>query len=211
MKNFKRNIYRLSEPECEITGTAVERAAEVIVLDPFDYMIVTYQYDNSLGSRDLDSATAFYNTGTVEDAKWVGCGQSRYITPTNSNTINNAYLFQAGDDVSNGLGESIVINFKNLELAGISVNNDVRVELYAGWCVAPIPMVTNVSATTYIGGTMSISANVITSNGTVKDSFTSNDVPARMGCCGASPLTGKTHIGTIYFNLVTKVSSVVFY
>lgn len=200
MWNFKREIYKHSVEE------------NTIVLDPFDYMIVTYQYDNSLGSRDLDSATTFQNTGTVEDNKFVGCGQSAgYITPANTNTINNAYLFQAGDDVQNGLGESIVINFKALELATISLNNDVRVELYAGWCQPPFSMAANVSVTTYTGGIMSITNNVITSNGVVNDSFTSNNFPVIAGCCGVNPLTGKTHVGTIYYNLVTKVSNVVFY
>jgi hypothetical protein len=185
-----------------------------IVLDPFDYMIVTYSYDNSLGSRDLDSATTFQNTGTVEDNKFVGCGQpSGYATPITTTPINNAYLFQAGDDVGNGQGESIVINFKNLELANISLNNDVRVELYAGWCQAPASSQANVSATTYLGGTLTVTPglNTITSTGTVVDSFISNDVPIIMGCCNANPLTAKTHIGTIFYNLVTKASSVTFY
>lgn len=209
MKNFKRNIYRLSTANCNFTGVAEE-----IILDPFDYMIVTYNYDNSLGSRDLDSATAFQNTGTVEDNKFVGCGQpSQYATPTPATLINNAYLFQGGDDVGNGLGESIVINFKNLELANISVNNDVTVELYAGWCQAPASGATNVSAITYLGGVLSITpgGNTITSTGTVVDTFSSTNIPVIMGCCGVNPLTLKTHIGTISYNLVTKLASVVFY
>lgn len=209
MKNFKRNIYRSSTAICDFIVSAEE-----IILDPFDYMIVTYNYDNSLGSRDLDSATAFQNTGTVEDNKFVGCGQpSQYATPTPATLLNNAYLFQGGDDVGNGQGESIVINFKNLELASISLNNDVTVELYAGWCSAPTSMTTNVSATTYLGGTMTVTpgGNTITSTGTVINAFSSNNVPAIMGCCGVNPLTAKTHIGTIYYNLVTKIASVVFY
>ena len=203
MLNFKREIYKHSVEE------------NTVVLDPFDYMIVTYQYRFDDFRRDLDSATTFQNTGTVEDNKFVGCGQpAGYITPANTNTINNAFLYQAGDDAGNGLGESIVINFKALELAGISLNNDVRVELYAGWCLHNTQVsgdVSNVSVTTYTGGTMTITNNVITSNGVVNDSFTSNNFPVIAGCCSANPLTGKTHVGTIYYNLVTKVSNVVFY
>lgn len=212
MKNFKRNIYRLSSSDCNFTGVSEE-----LILDPFDYMIVTYKYSNvgaDVNGRDLDSATTFQNTGTVEDNKFIGCGQpSVYATPTSATTLNNAYLFQGGDDVGNGLGESIVINFKNLTTANISLNNDVRVELYAGWCDAAIGNIASVSATTYLGGTLTITpgGNTITSDGVVLDTFSSNDVPIIMGCCGADPLTAKTHIGTIYYNLITKIASAVFY
>jgi hypothetical protein len=216
MKNFKRNIYRLSSSDCDFTGIAEE-----IILDPFDYMIVTYQYDNTgsdAGGRDLDSATTFQNTGTVEDNKFIGCGQpSQYATPTPATLLSNAYLFQGGDDFGNGQGESIVINFKNLELANISLNNDVRVELYAGWCDAATDRLTNVSAVTYTGGTLTITpgGNTITSTGTVINTFSSNAVlvpdASGDGCCGVDPLTAKTHVGTVSYNLVTKVASVVFY
>jgi len=200
--------------DCSLTGGGTAEYVEPIVLDPFDYMIVTYNYDNSLGNRDLDSATTFRNTGTVEDNKFVGCGQtSQYATPTPETLLNDAYLFQGGDDNENGQGESIVINFKNLELANISVNNNVTVELYAGWCVEPASLTTNVSVITYLGGTMSITpgGNTITSTGTVVATFSSTDIPVISGCCGVDPILLKTHIGTISYNLVTKVSSVVFY
>lgn len=195
----------------------VNVSAVGIALDPFDYMIITYTYNNAgsdANGRDLDSATAFQNTGTSEDNKFIGCGQpSIYATPTSATPINNAYLFQAGDDVGNGQGESIVVNFKNLELANISVNNNVKVELYAGWCDPSIGYIANISATTYLGGTLTKTPglNTITSTGAVVDTFLSPNKVIVMGCCGINPLTSKTHIGTIYYNLVTKVSSVIFY
>lgn len=204
MRNFMKEIYR----------TSIEEPT-VVVLDPFDYMIVTYQYRSDDFARDLDSATSFANTGTVQDGRYVGCGQNGgYITPTLDRTINNAYLYQAGDDNSNGKGESIVVNFKSLATDAISLNNDVKVELYAGWCLHGSQLsgdISNVSVTTYTGGTMTITQNVITSNGTVNDTFSSANFPVIAGCCSINPVTGKTHVGTISYNLVTKVSSVVFY
>jgi hypothetical protein len=197
---FKQNIYK------------AKREDSVVILDPFDYMIVTYSYATDF-TRDLDSATAFANTGTVEDNKPVGYNQSGYVTPFSYTPLNNAYLYQNGDDTGNGLGESIVINFKNLELAGISLNNDVRVELYAGWCLIPPQIsgdVASVSVTTYSGGTISLPPpplNTINSNGVIKDQFIHTNFPVIEGC-GSNP---KTHIGTIYYNLVTKIASVVFY
>jgi hypothetical protein len=193
-----------------------------IVLDPFDYMIVTYSYNSTPAGRDLDSATHFANTGTIEDNKIVGCGQSQsagfgsgpYTTPMLGNQIDTAYLYQPGDDVGNGLGESILINFKNLEQSGISLNDDVKVELYAGWCQAPSPAVTNISITTYTGGTLTIVNQVITSTGTINDQFTKTNIPVldniATTCC-AQPVALRTHVGTINFNLVTKVAGVTFY
>jgi hypothetical protein len=194
-------------------------------LKPFDYMIVTYLYDPTPPGRDLDSATHFSNTGTVEDTKIIGCGQnSVYRTPNPStSTINTAYLYQPGDDNNNGLGESILINFKNLEIANISQNNDVSVELYAGWCQPPLTgPVANVSVTTYIGGTLTEVNQVILSSGTIVNQFIKEAIPivSSGGCCqgsesyGGTTLAGmhavKTQIGRINYNLVTKLASVTF-
>jgi hypothetical protein len=207
LEEINRNYDAISKRVLKVNGILTP-------LLPFDYMIVTYQYRSDDYRRDLDSATFFMNTGTVEDYKRVGCGQGQYITPNATRTINNSYLYQAGDDVGNGLGESIVINFKQMELDAISLNNDVRVELYAGWCLKTGQMsgdITNINVTTYIGGTMTIINNVITSNGTVIESFTKTNSPAVDGCCSTDPLTGKSQLGTIYYNLATKIAGVKFY
>lgn len=208
MHTFKKNIY------------STRRIDEVVPLIEFDYMIVTYSYEN--GGYDLDSATHFANTGTAEDNKIIGCGQTLswsgdntepFITPTMTTPINQSYLYQHGDDSGDGLGESILINFKNLELAGISQNDDVQVELYAGWCDPPTPAVANITVTTYVGGSLTITNNVITSNGTVINQFTHTDIPiiySPNSCCD-DPISQRTHVGTIYYNLVTKVASVTFY
>ena len=194
-------------------------------LKSFEYMIVTYQYRNDdntilrpdpvtgpyLGIRDLDSATFFMGTGTVEDYKRVGCGQGQYKTPDGGRTINNSYLYQPGDDSGDGRGESILINFKQMELEAITSNNDVSVELYAGWCNTFSGDIANVSVTTYIGGTLTQTLNVITSSGTVVDSFVYSNFPANDGCCSTDPVTGKTRVGTIYYNFPTNTANVFFY
>lgn len=224
MWDFKRDIFRVENQNGILVDLCYDATdpisacdcGQVVVLDPFDYLIITYQYRSDDFRRDLDSATGFANTGSVEDTKFVGCGQnSGYITPTGRN-INNAYLYQAGDDVGNGLGESIVVNFKQLELDNVSVNDEVRVELYAGWCpghgTQTFPDNANVSVTSYSGGTMTITNNVITSTGTIIDGpFESNNIPIILGCCSVNPVTAKTHVGTIHFNLATKVSNISFY
>jgi hypothetical protein len=222
MWNFKKDIFKIENQNgilvdlCYdgLTYSGACNCGQTIILDPFDYLIITYQYRSDDFVRDLDSATGFANTGSAEDVKFVGCGQnSGYITPDGSRTINTAYLYQAGDDVGNGLGESIVVNFKQLDLDNTSINNDVRVELYAGWCLHGSQVsgdISNVSITSYIGGTMSIVNNVIISDGTVVNSFVSNNTPIVAGCC-STPVASKTHVGTINYNLVTKVSNISFY
>ena len=199
-----------SDSTTGIIWTGVENVTSS-PLNTFDYMIVTYSYDNQIinnDNRDLDSATKLANTGTVEDNKIIGCGQnSQYRTPSPTTPIANCYLFQPGDDLNNGQGESIVVNFKNLADANISLNNDVRVDLYAGWCDAPIPAIANVTITTYIGGNLTVTNQVVTSDGTVVDRFAKSDIPIVQGCCSTN-VASKTSIGTIYYNLLTKVASV---
>ena len=201
MRGFKKDIYRSSGEE-----------EDVIVLDPFDYMIVTYKYDLESFHTDLDSATSFFNA-TTQNGRWVGCGQNNgYITPNNSYGINEAYLYQHGDDNNNGHGESIVVNFKNIRDAGLILDDLAIVELYAGWCASTTRGTCTVSATTYIGGTMSFIENVIVSNGTVANPpANSGDIHCQFGCCSTPPLTGKTHIGTIRYNYLTQIVSVEYY
>jgi len=201
------------------TPTPTNPGEGVVTLSPFDYMIVTYFYDNTPAPRDLDSRTSFANTGTIEDGKWIGCGQSgctpqwRYRTPICNVSINDAYLFQPGDDNGDGQGESILINFKNL-ISGLTTNNDIEVKLEAGWCKVPITGPTcDVTITTYSGGTLSIpplAPNTITSNGLVITGFTKTNitVSTNNSCCTLND--NKTKIGTINYNKLTKVASVTF-
>lgn len=211
MFSLKKSIYK------------TRRIEDIVELIPFDYMIVTYFYDNTpspsypVGSpnyspdpRDLDSRTSFANTGTTEDSKWVGCGQTRYVTPNNSVNINTAYLFQPGDDNGNGEGESILINFKNLKQSGLTLNNDIEVKLQAGWCKVPSTgPVCDVRVRTYIGGTLTITNQVITSNGALQQEFVQTGIPVVIngGCCANN---NKTIIGTIKYKISTGEASVNF-
>jgi hypothetical protein len=213
MFSLKKSIYK------------TRRIEEVVQLDPFDYMIITYIYDPpAQGSGDLDSATRFANTGSIEDSKWVGCGFG-YRTPLGSTPINSSYLYQPGDDSQDGTGESIVVNFKNIEDAGILTNQDITVELYAGWCNPNENRTTNISITTYEGGTLSLNGLVVLSDGVIKDQFIQNNLPVRYSstfprsCCDydydsndiQSMDAMKTHVATVNYNTITKVASVTFY
>jgi hypothetical protein len=104
--------------------------SNVVILDPFDYIIVTYQYNPDSGQDyDLDTMTTLrYPTSTITGVSMsntlgfitntglVGCGSPFGATIPEGN-INNAYLAFGGDDVvqtvAGAFGESVVINFKN--------------------------------------------------------------------------------------------------
>jgi len=143
------------------SGMSVRLVKEDVPLEPFDYIIVTYQYSpplipNGNGTRldyDLDTISTFRYptstlagslagnlTGFIPGTGKVGCstgfsGADARI-PSGS-TINNAFMVFGGDDANQDggdvYGESIVVNFKNLKDANITTSNDIVVELYAGW------------------------------------------------------------------------------
>ena len=160
-------------------GFSVRLVKEDVPLEPFDYMIITYQYDPPPGADyDLDTLSTFRyaNSGPITGATMsqtagfipgtgtAGCGGlpcngDNTRMPLGS-TINTAFMVYGGDDVSQSLdgtfGESIVVNFKNLKDANITTSNDIVVELYAGWesgTVGPYPI--TLKYETFIGGTVS--------------------------------------------------------
>ena len=197
-------------------------------LSQYEYLIITYVYSFDGIQRDMDSATFLTGTGTIEDSKKIGCGQPNgYRTPLSNSSMTSAYLWQNGDDVGNGKGESIIVNFENLRAAGISQNQNVSVELYGGWhsnSTWPSPQgnLVSVSIRTYVGGTLTLppGLNTITSSGTCIQAIMYSNFPVSgqpgsgssgFAGCGADPVTKKTRVGTINYNLTTKASSVTFY
>jgi len=199
-------------------------------LAQYEYLLITYVYSFDGIRRDMDSATFLMGTGTAEDGKKVGCGQGGFTTPIRTTyqttDIATTYLFQNGDDVGNGKGESIVINFQKLRTDGISLNQNITAELYGGWHTNSTwpnaqGNLVSVSIKTYVGGTLTRNAglNTITSSGTCIQSISYNNFPVSgqpsngggSAGCGADPVTQKTRVGTINYNLTTKVSSVTFY
>jgi len=135
-------------------GQSVRLLKEDVPLEPFDYIIITYQYTPPEGrDYDLDTVTAFRYANSTLTGQYISAIQG-YIPNTNpvgcgtgfggadSSTpvgvpLTNAYMRYGGDDNNQTLagtfGESVVINLKNLKDANITTSNDIVVELYAGW------------------------------------------------------------------------------
>jgi hypothetical protein len=226
MKNFKKNIYRLSEEG-------------VIILDSFDYAIITYQYIPPLGlDYDLDTISAFRYTnssvtglesvniaGLMATNSAVGCGTLGGIAVPSGSTFSNGYLFWGEDDVIQNqdgtYGESIVVNFKNLKNLAITTSPNIAVDLFAGWHSPAIPSnfsyPIKLKYETFIGGVISkevvggVTTNRFVSTGTsVSTPQISDDIPIPVGTCHTGPDV-KKRIATINFNLDTKQSSLIFY
>lgn len=228
------------------SGLSVRLVKEDVPLEPFDYMIITYQYNPPQGSDyDLDTLSTFRyaNSGPITGATMAEtagfipgtgtagcggdpCGGDNSTMPLGS-TINTAYMVYGGDDVDQSLdgtfGESIVVNFKNLKDANITTSNEIVVELYAAWqsgTLGPYPI--TLKYETFIGGT--ISQQVV--GGVTTKRYVSTGIPVSgpqvspekqltRGTCG-SGVNGpsnnyKQHVASINYNLVTKVSSVIFH
>lgn len=221
MRNFKKEIYKESILD------------NIQILDPFDYIIVTFQYTPPTGSDyDLDTLTTFRypnsvlsgtqsnNTvGFIPGTGVIGCGAGSAV-PTTGN-INTSYLYFGGDDVGQSqqgtFGESVLISFKNLETSGITTSSDIIVDMYAGWHSGTSSYAINIKYETFIGGT--ISKEIV--NGVTTNRFISTGVsvlPPQIspytnivtGNCGTG-VDIKRKVASISFNLITKVSNITFF
>ena len=201
-------------------------------LDPFDYIIVTYQYNPPIGQDyDLDTLTTFRyptstlagstssnTTGFIPGTGVVGCGASTNI-PIGSN-YDTAYIYFGGDDVGQSVdgsfGESVVINFKNLENSGTLTSNNIIAELFSGWHSGTSVYPISIKYETFIGGVISkeivggITTNRFVSTGTVVAAATiSNPINIITGSC-SSGVDIKRNVASISYNTITASASINF-
>ena len=202
-------------------------------LAPFEYMIVTYYYSFFDGvRRDLDTCSYFTSTGIASiDNIPLGCGYNivtglkqsdrKTIGPPPADT-NTAYLRWGGDDSSNGRGESVLLNFKNLKNGQPTSNRNVSVNLHASWHsnstfnTYPDGNLIAIEVTTYNGGVTSqpdSAPQTIVSTGTVVQRIRSPYKSVGLASCGdqGSNLTYRPLVAKVDYNLDTFVTSVTFY
>jgi len=199
-------------------------------LSAFDYIIVTYQYAPPT-DYDLDTLTTFRyptstlagnqssnTTGFIPGTGVVGCGAATVI-PAGA-TINTAYLYFGGDDVGQSVagtfGESVAINFKNLENSGILTSTSVIAELFAGWQSGTTAYPISIKYETFIGGTISrevvggVTTNRLISNGTVVAAATiSSPINIISGGCSQG-VSVKRNVAEISYDTTTNVASIAF-
>ena len=220
-----------------------------IVLNPFDYIIVTYEYVPPVGlDYDLDTLTTLRYPGStltgdtsstiagfIPGTGVVGCGTTASgpnTTIPSGMSINDAYLTFGGDDnaqiVDGSYGESVVINFKNLEDSGIldPTKNIIIAELYAGWHSQEGGFVNypiNIKYETFIGGTITnyilppippgTETNRYISSGTRPDpAAISNPITAIQSGCniGVTGVNAKRNVAYITYNRTTGAASINF-
>lgn len=142
------------QTKCSNGSTAgVVVSTDVVPLDPFDYLVITYSWTSDDGT-DLDTFTGFINTGTAYDNLWVGYGQANNPVIPTGGTVTNSYLYWAGDNTGVG-NESILTSFKNFVDNNPSAPNLVQVRMNAVWWGSRLAGNVTVAITTYLGGTMS--------------------------------------------------------
>ena len=194
--------------------------------------MTTFRYSTStLTGTDMDNISGF-----IPDTGVVGCcSDGNLLLVPNGSTINTSYLAYGGDDagqeVDGAYGESVVINFKNLENSGIldskATQNIIVAELYSGWesqegTYAPYEI--NIKYETFIGGVISayttpegVITNRWVSNGTVVTNPTlSPDITNinALCCRGIQPavINGpfKRHMASITYNRTTGAATITF-
>lgn len=208
-------------------------------LREYEYLIFSFYtslYDDI--KRDLDTVSYITGSGMPSvDNQAVGCGyvggssytysvpaqgsQPSYvgegrIVPAGS-TQGSCYMNWAGDDVSNGRGESILFEFERLRLSGTS-NPSVSAYIRAGWCSGQntgiLGNVVAVEVTTYKGGQISSPPerpNTIVSTGTVVQRLRYTYTELNTACCGGLALGADKHlVATINYNLNTRISTITF-
>ena len=218
------------------TNTVTFTTTQTTVLTAFDYIIVTYQYNPPVGvDYDLDTLTTFRypnatlagstssnTTGYVAGTGVVGCGtpSPSNVIPTSGANMNTSYLYWGGDDNSQSVdgtyGESVVINFKNLETSGLLSQTNVIAELFAGWHDGPAgayPI--SIKYQTFVGGTISpevvggITTNRFVSTGTVVAAATSIPISVISGNC-SSGVSVKRNMASIAYDTITNAATVTF-
>lgn len=197
MIHFKKNIYR-------------SRENDIIVFDPFDYMVVNFTYTSPADGADLDLMVYYEGTGTIWDLDAVGYNQTPNAIkiPTDATPDANAYLWWANDDVSSPGVEAVVLGVKSFVDNVPVVGDTLNITLRAGWFNARGTGNVAVNLKTYLGGTMSkVGTDIINTGGVLvnNESKTINvlTTPGHVSI-GHSDL-----LGTVLYNKVTKTASLV--
>ena len=206
--------------------------AETVILNNFDYAIITYQYNPPAGQDyDLDTFTglrystsvlagtnATDTTGLIPGTGLVGCGAPN-ASPAGGNE-NTSYLYFGGDDVGQEVdgtyGESVIINFKNLAASGLLTSNDIVAEGFGGWFSGTTAYPASIKYETFIGGVISrevvggIETNRFVSTGTVVAAATISDpINIISGGCGIG-VSIKRRMFSIAYNVLTDAASISF-
>lgn len=200
MNSFKKNIFKSSE-------------AEILVFDPFDFMVVRFTYTKPTDGTDLDIMVYYDGTGTIYDKDAVGFNQLPNATkiPTDATPDTDAYLWWASDDVALPAGEcveAVVVGLDNFNTSEIVIGDIINVYLRVGWYNMIGGGTVDIELQTYLGGTMSkVGTNIINTGGVLVDT----QAKTATVTSGVGQVT-EAHsdlVGSISYNKITKIATLV--
>ena len=154
---YRTTAWRGIYPTCVIEDTTI--------LNAFNYMVIKYKWALGAG-QNLDTFTGVISSGTELDNNWIGYGQGQPSIP-NSTTIDDAYLYWAGDNQRNNGYESILVNLNKLTTDFPKLSSIV-IKMSAIWFFTVNSGNIEIEIKTYSGGTMSQNVyDIINTGGTV--------------------------------------------
>ena len=165
MNSFKKNVFKYSE-------------AEILVFDPFDFMVVRFTYTKPEDGTDLDIMVYYDGTGTIYDKDAVGYSQvpNPIKIPADTTPDADAYLWWASDDVGLPAGEcveAVVIGINKFNVTEITAGTTISTYLRVGWFNTIGGGTADVELKTYLGGTMSkVGTDIINTGGVLVDNQT---------------------------------------
>ena len=189
------------------------RKDEIELNNPFDFMVVRFNYTKPLDGTDLDIMVYYDNTGTIYDKDAVGYGQNpnQYKIPTDATPDTDSYLWWANDDNTSPDGEcveAVVIGVNNFNTNETTIGTTIETYLRVGWYAVIGIGTLDLELTTYLGGTMSkVGTNIINTGG-VTASIVTKTVNVTTGI-GQVTLGKSTEVGVITYNKVNKTAILV--
>lgn len=176
-----------------------------VIIPDFDYLVARYYWAPGEG-RDLDTLTGIVESGVASvDDNWVGWSQG-FSVPDGA-TVENSYLFSAGDNTGTG-AESVLMNLRKFADENPSVPNIIKVNMYAFWFGSRNTGNALFELIAYKGGTMSKVGYEFENTGgseVFRQTFTKNVTSVIKS---SNPSTS-TLLGTIEYNKSTQQAELI--
>lgn len=173
------------------------------VLNNFDFLVLRYKNNN--GGLDLDTFTGFADNGLPVDINYAG----------NTNWVGfrgpgASYITWAGDNISAGGVEAVLINFQQLIADYPSAPDTIRVRLHAWWYNSRTNGNAQLELQTWLGGTAPTKSgfDFVKSDGTPIDNFLL-DTNVTCVASGNVLIDCSQRLGEIIYNKVNKTAVLV--
>ena len=193
---------------------SITEVVPIVFTNPFDFMVVRFNYTKPLDGTDLDIMVYYDNTGTIYDKDAVGYGQGTIDDvkiPTNDTPDTDSYLWWASDDVSLPAGEcveAVVIGIDNFNTNETTIGTTIDTYLRVGWYQTIGIGTLDLELITYLGGTMSkVGTNIINTGG-ITASISTKTVNVTAGTGQVTEINSNL-VGTVIYDKSLKTATLV--